>query len=86
MGCLNEKKTQILIAHQKERIVMRVDPEDPERDDVSRLEVVRDDFVDPECDDISRLEGMGDDFVDPEHDDISWLEGMKSRKSILIIT
>ena len=65
--------------------LMRVDPEDPERDNVSRLEVARDDFVDPERDDISRLEGMRNDFVDPERDDISRLEGMKSRKSILII-
>ena len=35
---------------------MRFDPEDPERDDVSRLEVARDDSVNPERDDVSRLE------------------------------
>ena len=48
---------------------------DPERDDILRLEVMRDDFADPERDDISRLEVVRNDFVDPERDNISRLEG-----------
>ena len=66
-------------------LVWGVTPEDPERNNVLRLEGTDNDFVDPERNDILQLEGMDNDFGYPERNDILRLGEMRRESGLLIL-